>query len=473
MASSDFVRVMTLLAAQSSRLCSSVVVADLGVSVEPEDSLSGSLLPARFEPVRLLGRGGMGAVYLARDRLLCREVAIKILAPELAADAVARERFAREAALAGQLGMHPHVVTAYEAGEWDGRPYLVFEYLPNGSLAERLRERGVPQRSTALRVLAQAAGALDFAHAAKIVHRDVKPSNLLLDAGDNVFVADFGVSRRDGENTITAQGEVLGTVGYLAPEQIAGKGATAASDRYALGVVAYQLLTGALPTGGHAGLGARVDAIFERALADEPERRYPTATAFVDELRAALAGASAPAPTRRQLLPPATTPGARPLAAPHPELARHRQRSRRWRVATGLLAVLLVGAAAAAGGALLERKLNGTAAPQPQAPRVALPTRCTVSPYDNDANLVVSGIGAIRFCRSQAAALSAQGDDWAYRANTQLQAPSHGDPAELTRVCALNRNRLTAIVWDDGSQSIGLDLCYSYAADGWELRSYS
>jgi hypothetical protein len=443
--------------------------------VKLEDGLNGSLVPAWFEPVRLLGRGGMGSVFLARDRLLSREVAIKILAPELVDDAVARERFAREAALAGRLGSHPHVVTAHEAGQWDQRPYVVFEYLPNGSLADRLREHGVPERATALRWLEQTADALDYAHGEKVVHRDVKPANLLLDAMENVSVADFGVSRQDGENTITAQGEVLGTVGYLAPEQVAGRGATAASDRFALAVVAHQLLTGSLPTPGRAGLGARVDAVFERALADEPDRRYDSATAFVDDLRAALEAAPAKktARTRRHLLPPATTPGARPLAAPHPDLARHRQRPRRWRVAGAVLALLLVAAAAAGGGALLERKLERTASPQRQAHRVALPTRCTVSPFDNDANLVVSGVGALRFCRAQAAALSAQGDDWAYRANTQLQAPSHGDPAELSRVCSLARNRLTAIVWDDGSQSIGLNLCYSYAAAGWELRSYS
>ena len=104
------------------------------------------MLPARFEPVRLLGRGGMGAVYLAWDGLLSRHVAIKILASDLAADAVARERFAREIALAGQLGTHPHIVTAYEAGEWEQRPYVVFEYMPKGSLAERLQEDGPPPR---------------------------------------------------------------------------------------------------------------------------------------------------------------------------------------------------------------------------------------------------------------------------------------------------------------------------------------
>ena len=441
--------------------------------MEAGDTLSGSLVPAWFEPVRLLGRGGMGSVFLARDRLLSREVAIKILAPELAGDAVARERFAREAALAGRLGSHPHVVTAHEAGEWQRRPYVVFEYLPNGSLAERLRENGVPPRSTALQWLAQAADALDYAHAAKVVHRDVKPANLLLDAADNVCIADFGVSRRDGESTITSQGEILGTAGYLAPEQAAGRGATAASDRFALAVVAYQLLTGSLPTPGRAGLGRSADAIFERALAEEPAQRYPSAAAFVDDLRDALADSRAPARrTTRQLVPLPTTPGARPLAAPHPAVVRHRQRSRRWRVAVSLLAVLAIAAPATAGGVLLGRKLDRTS-PQRQARNVAVATRCTVSPTDNDANLVVSGVGAIGFCRSQAQALSAQGDDWGYRSNTQLQAPSHGDPRELSRVCSLNRNRLTAVVWDDGSQSIGLDLCYSYAAAGWELRSYS
>src|SRR6478736_2517855 len=157
------------------------------------------------------------------EPLLSRRVAIKVLAPELVSDPVARERFAREAALAGQLGAHPHVVTAFEAGEWEHRPYVVFEYMPNGSLADRLSESGTPSRSKALRWLEQAADALDHAHAAGVVHRDIKPENLLLDADENINVADFGVSRRDGETTLTAQGEVVGTAGYMAPEQVAGQ----------------------------------------------------------------------------------------------------------------------------------------------------------------------------------------------------------------------------------------------------------
>src|ERR1700750_1022561 len=131
--------------------------------------LTCALLPPRFESVRLLGRGGMGAVFFAWDPLLCRRVAVKILAPELADDPVARVRFAREAALAGRLGAHPHIVTAYEAGEWEPRPYVVFEYMPNGSIADRLQQKPLPPRSKVMRWLAQAADALDHAHAAKVV----------------------------------------------------------------------------------------------------------------------------------------------------------------------------------------------------------------------------------------------------------------------------------------------------------------
>jgi serine/threonine-protein kinase len=433
--------------------------------VEPGERLTGALLPARFESVRLLGRGGMGTVFLAWDPRLCRHVAVKILAQELADDAVARERFAREAALAGRLGTHPRIVTAHEAGEWQLRPYVVFEYMPNGSLADRLREYGTPPRAKAMRWLAQAAEALDHAHAAKVVHRDVKPANLLLDADDNVSVADFGVSRRDGETTLTAQGEIVGTAGYLPPEQAAGRATTAASDRFALGVVAYQLLTGKLPAAGRPEQDAPAEAVFARALADEPDRRYPTATAFVDALRAALA--ADPEPTRaRRYLPAWTTPGLRP--APPPP-ARHTQRSRLWRVGVSLLVALAVAAPATAGGVVLGRRLTRTQPSRPQLLEVA--TRCAVSPFDADANLVVSGVGAIRFCRSQAETLSAQGDAWAYRHGTRLRAPDSGDPRNLSRICGLARGRLTSAVYDDLGRRIGTHLCQTYAAAGWELRS--
>jgi hypothetical protein len=431
--------------------------------VELDDDLISSFLPPRFEYVRLLGHGGMGAVFLARDGFLSRQVAVKVLASELADDAVARERFAREATLAGRLGTHAHIVTAYEADEWKGRPYVVFEYMPNGTVADQLERHGAPTRSKALRWLEQAADALDHAHAAKVVHRDIKPANLLLDAEENISVADFGVSRRAGESTLTAEGEVVGTAGYFAPEQLDGRGATAASDRFALAVVAYQLLTGRLPTAHRPGLAAPVEAVFDRALADEPERRYPTAAAFVEALRTAVA--AEPAPTRRRLLPPWTTPGARPVPVAVP--ARHTQRTRLWRVGVALLAALAVAAPATAGGVVLGRKLTRSSHQQPH----LVATRCAVSPFGADANLVVSGVGAIRFCRSQAESLSAQGSAWAYRANTHLLAPDSGDPGNLSRLCGLARGRLTATVYDDLGQRIGTDLCHAYAASGWALRA--
>jgi serine/threonine protein kinase len=440
--------------------------------VELDGGLTGPLLPARFESVRLLGHGGMGVVFLAWDRLLARHVAIKILASEFAADAVARERFARETALAGRLGGHPHIVTAHEAGEWKQRPYVVFEYMPNGSLAEQLRDGGRPPRTQALRWLAQAAEAVDYAHGAKVVHRDIKPANLLLDAEGNLRVADFGVSRSDGEATLTAAGDVVGTVGYLAPEQVDGRGATAASDRFALGVVAYQLLTGGLPTEHRSELDPSVEAVFDGALADEPDRRYPTATAFVDALHESLAAEPSPTlpmPTRRRLLPARTTPGARPAPESQPVPARHRQRGRLWRIGVPLLVALAIAAPATAGGVVLGQRLAGTHRSGPQSRELV--TRCAVSPFGADANLVVSGVGARPFCRSQAETLSAQGTAWAYRAGTRLLAPDSGDPRNLGRICALARGRLTVAVYDDLGRRIGTDLCHAYAAAGWELRS--
>jgi serine/threonine protein kinase len=431
-----------------------------------DGDLSEPLLSARFESARLLARGGMGAVYVAWDRLLSRRVAIKVLAPELASDAVARERFAREAALAGQLGAHPHIVTAFEAGEWEHRPYVVFEYMPNGSLAERLWESGRPPRSKTLRWLEQVAEALDYAHGAGVVHRDIKPENLLLDADENINIADFGVSRRDGETTLTAHGEVIGTAGYFAPEQIAGQSATAAGDRFALGVVAYQLLTGQLRTAETRDRAAPVEAVFDRALAEQPDRRYPTATAFVGALREALGSDPAQTEvrrTRRRLLPQRTTPGVRP-AAP---LARHTQRSRLWRTMAFVIAALAVAAPATAGGVVLGRRL---ARAQPSQPAREVATRCAVSQFGADANLVVSGVGAIGFCRSQAVALSKQGNSWAYRSDTHLLAPDSGKPQDLGRICALSRGRLTAAIYDDLGRKIGTDLCHAYTAAGWELR---
>jgi tetratricopeptide (TPR) repeat protein len=294
------------------------------------------ILPDRYANPRPIGRGGMGAIYLAEDRDLGREVAVKVLDDRFAGDEQLRQRFKREALTAARLSSHPHVVTIFDVGEWEGRPFIVMEYLPGGTLADRAREGSV-NRSTALLWLAQAAEALDAAHELGVVHRDVKPANLLFDTRGELAVGDFGIARAaDDTMGMTAAGTVLGTAGYLAPEQALGQPATPASDRYALGVVAYELLTGGRPferssttaeAAAHihepvppasqrgVGLSTAVDSVFDRALAKDPSNRFGSAAELVEALRAALAGRTTAA---TRVLPAAFPP---PRGAGHP---RHR-----------------------------------------------------------------------------------------------------------------------------------------------------
>ena len=206
------------------------------------------VLPDRYAEPRLIGHGGMGEIYLARDRDLGRQVAIKLLAERFAEDAELRQRFTREALMAARLSTHPNMVTIFDVGEFRSRPYIVMEYMAGGTLAEQAAEGPIPA-GRALAWLGQAADALDAAHAEGIVHRDVKPANLLLDERGEVHVADFGVARVLDESTsgLTAPGTVLGTAGYISPEQAQGQPSTASSDLYSLGIVAFELLTGSRP----------------------------------------------------------------------------------------------------------------------------------------------------------------------------------------------------------------------------------
>jgi eukaryotic-like serine/threonine-protein kinase len=291
-------------------------------------SAEAGVLPDRYVEPRLVGQGGMGEIYLARDRELGRQVAIKLLDERFAGDESLRRRFRREALTAARLSGQAHVVTIFDVGEWRGRPFIVMEYLPGGTLADRARKRPV-DRTQVLAWLAQAAAALDSAHAEGIVHRDVKPPNLLFDARGDLQVVDFGIARAvDDTMGMTAAGTILGTAGYLSPEQARGEPAGPASDRYALAVVAYELLTGGRPfEGGSAtaeaaahihkpvppasergvGLPRPVDAVFERALAKRPENRYGSAADFVGALSSALGPREETARTR--VLPPARPPG--------------------------------------------------------------------------------------------------------------------------------------------------------------------
>jgi serine/threonine-protein kinase len=287
-------------------------------------------LPDRYEDAHPIGRGGMGEIYRARDRELGREVAVKLLDERFADDESLRLRFKREALTAARLSGTPHIVTIFDVGEWNGRPFIVMEYLPGGTLAERARG-GPVAHDEALAWLDQAADALDAAHAEGVVHRDVKPPNLLFDARGDLQVADFGIARVMDDTTagMTVAGTVLGTAGYLSPEQARGEPATPASDRYALGVVAYELLTGGRPfergsataeAAAHirepvppasqrdVGLSPAVDAVFDRALAKGPADRYGSAAAFVAALRDALASGAPTESTRILSAPVAPRP---------------------------------------------------------------------------------------------------------------------------------------------------------------------
>jgi serine/threonine-protein kinase len=204
------------------------------------------LLGGRYRLENVIGRGGMALVYRACDTELGSPVAVKILADNLAADPELRRRFLREAQLAGRLS-HPNVVRVLGQGEEAGRPYIVLEHVDGRSVGEELARVGRFPPERACELGAQAAAGLAAAHEQGLVHRDVKPQNLLLTADDGLKVTDFGIARASDGTQLTQIGTILGTTAYLAPEQAAGQEAAAPADVYGLGVVLYELLTGRPP----------------------------------------------------------------------------------------------------------------------------------------------------------------------------------------------------------------------------------
>ncbi len=275
----------------------------------------GLKLPNRYSVLRHIASGGMASVWCAQDGVLGRNVAIKVLSDRFAHDALAIRRFKREARAAARVSAHPHVVTIYDVGdlEPDGDEsisgaFIVMEYLAGGTVGDAIRVKSV-SRAEARRWLREAASALDHAHERGIVHRDIKPANFLLDRERSLHVADFGIARLEREETITSAGELFGTAAYLSPEQALGRDATGASDRYALAVAGFELLTGGRPfTAPHFAAQARqhiedeppraseqdrtlspaVDDVLRRGMAKDPADRYVTAGAFVDALDRAL-----------------------------------------------------------------------------------------------------------------------------------------------------------------------------------------
>lgn len=316
------------------------------------------ILPPRYRSPRRIATGGMGEIYRATDVALGRAVAVKVLSERYARNEAIRGRFTREALAAARLSGEPYVVTVFDVGEHAERPFIVMEYLGGGSLDDRLREQGAQDVGQALDWLEQAATALDAAHRHGVVHRDVKPGNLLLDRDGNVHVADFGIASAAGMDALTLTGTVLGTAGYLAPEQALGEHATPASDRYALAVVAYELLSGRRPfendsitaeaaahvheevppiSAARPGLPRELEAVFRRALAKDPSHRYETSAELVAALRTAFAEAAGATRTFTAATPVRAEPARRP-----------RGRVGQWTVIGALLALAAIGGAIAA-----------------------------------------------------------------------------------------------------------------------------
>jgi beta-lactam-binding protein with PASTA domain len=326
---------------------------------------AGTVIDGRYEVLSRIGTGGMADVYLARDQLLGRQVAVKLLHHRFAEDQEFVERFRREASSAASLS-HPNVVAIFDRGEWDGTYYIAMEYLPGRSLKTVVREQSPLDPVSAIDIVAQILHAARFAHSRGVIHRDLKPHNVILDEEGRAKVTDFGIARA-GVSDMTLTGSIMGTAQYLSPEQAQGQAVSAASDLYAVGIVLYELLTGAVPFDGetavtialkqvsatppppsamNAAVPPELDAVVLRALAKNPAERFADANEFLAALeyvRQLLTGeagqggsaSNGPVPATALLLPLASEPTEEPQNA----AARRR---RWWWAAGGTLLVVAV-----------------------------------------------------------------------------------------------------------------------------------
>ena len=332
---------------------------------------------AGYRTRSVLGRGGMSVVYQAENLRLSSIIALKILAPELAADDVFRARFLEESRIAASLN-HPNVIPIYDMGSQDDLLYIAMRYVSGTDMRQMIKKRGRILPATALFLVGQAARALDAAHRKGLVHRDVKPGNLLIERGsddadpDHVYLADFGITKHAmSRSGLTSTGQFLGTIDYVAPEQIRGTSVLGLADQYSLGCVLYECLTGrvpfekdldaaiiwahveetpTMPTVLRPELPPEVDEVFGRVLAKRPDERYGSCREFVEAARMALGifgtgtesslayGATTAGPQagprrtagrghRRSSSPGATWPAGR--IRPHPALIPSRRRWRR------------------------------------------------------------------------------------------------------------------------------------------------
>ncbi|HEX6506329.1 MAG TPA: protein kinase, partial [Chloroflexota bacterium] len=381
-----------------------------------------TLLNDRYRLEEPVGEGGMATVYRAVDTRLGRSVAVKVLHPEYARDQPFLTRFQQEAEFAASLGAHPNIVAIYDIGQDGGLHYIVMEYVEGRNLKDMIRESAPLPVNEAFSIGRQVASALDFAHKRGLVHRDIKPQNIMVTDAGVAKVTDFGIARSLSASQLTRTGMVIGTAHYFSPEQAQGMPAAPASDIYSLGVVLYEMLTGHLPFDADTPIGVamqhlhsdppppweynpalstRAAAVVLRALEKDPERRYRDAAEFASALadqargdvggtttvspivtppaqgtrvyRAVEAQAAPPAPHRVVEAPPRTGPS-RPLPPPPPNQWR--------RIGLALGALLLAAGIAASAFFVTNRAFSGSPAPTstPTDTPTAKPTRVVHRP---------------------------------------------------------------------------------------------
>jgi hypothetical protein len=416
--------------------------------------LEGQTLDGRYQLGSLLGVGGMARVYLAIDRVLERQVAVKVLSPPYAQDPVFVERFRREARSAARLS-HPNIVAVFDSGSDAGEHYLVMEYVAGQSLAELLARQGrlAPRRAAELAV--EVCAALAAAHAQGLVHRDVKPANVLVGDDGQVKVTDFGIVKAAATATLTGTGTVLGTAAYLSPEQARGGPVDARSDLYSLGCVLYELLCGTPPFGsgvdsppvavatrhlhqppeppsGHnRQVDPELDAVVLTALAKDPALRHQSAIELQDALKGVLAGEAvaagpvgfpaAAAPTEPLVRRPGGT-GVLP-GAMGPAVRGFGRRSGwpRWAlpVAGLALGIALVGAVLwpDGGGIPTRREAGSTAAPATSASSTTTPRSTTAAPSVSDVDAALANLTAVITAARQQGTVDKEAEDLLHQAD--------------------------------------------------------
>jgi serine/threonine-protein kinase len=327
------------------------------MGTQASGTMIGTVLSGRYRLEAKLGSGGMSTVYLARDETLDRQVAVKVMHREMSEQAEQLERFRQEARSVAKIS-HPGVVAVIDAGQDGGYPYIVFEYVEGETLKQRLARLGALDTQEALAYAIEVATGLAVAHDRQMVHRDVKPQNVLIDAEGHAKLTDFGISRRLEQDGLTATGRVLGTTDYVAPEQAMDRGVDIRSDVYSLGVVLFEMLTGDVPFHADSQVGvamkhvneelpdvqqrrpdlsAATALVVERATAKNPDRRYQRIEEMIDDLSAALEVEAARAGS--------TTGEATSVLDALPPPRRGLSRRARWSGAAVIVAVAVAGAA--------------------------------------------------------------------------------------------------------------------------------